>query len=241
MFYLTLDELPELTRALRWFQTEKSAVCVFRDSDHLPVGDSESVLPLQERVRQIATIHGIERKIEKIRLLANVRILGYVFNPVCFFFCYDENGEPVCCICEVTNTFGEKKAYVLKPTEGQTYRDRQKKFFYVSPFTELEQSFEFELHAPGDELMLHIDTLEGENDIVKSGIAGRRLPLSDANIARMLLRYPFATLQVIFFIHFHALLLWLKRVPYHRKEERPDLQTSTLTQRTANGASGRVK
>src|SRR6185503_1102105 len=87
---------------------------------------------------------GIEA--DRILLLTNLRVLGYVFNPVSFFYCY-QGGELVCIVAEVSNTFGERLAYLLSPENRDmgerrlSYRHDKK--LHVSPFFGLEQSYQW--------------------------------------------------------------------------------------------------
>lgn len=69
-----------------------------------------------------------------------------------------------------------------------------------------------------------MDDYRGEEKILVTSLTGRRTPLTTGNLARLTLKYPLITLKVITLIHWHALLLWLKKIPFFRKEDRPDLQ-----------------
>jgi DUF1365 family protein len=152
-------------------------------------------------------------------------VLGYIFNPVSFYFCADAAGAPLCAVVQVGNTFRELKPYLLPTVSADGgFRLVTPKHFYVSPFSELDVAFDFKLKVPGAHLEIHIDDRAGERRVLLSALTGRRVPLSTARLAWLTLKYPLITLQVIFLIHWHALLLWFKRLPWHRKSAHPDLQ-----------------
>ena len=98
-YLLDLDELPELDRRVRLFGWNRRSLVSLHDRDHLDV-------------RAYLAEHGIEA--DRILLLTNLRVLGYVFNPVSFFYCY-QGGELACIVAEVSNTFGERLPYLLSP------------------------------------------------------------------------------------------------------------------------------
>jgi DUF1365 family protein len=98
------------------------------------------------------------------------------------------------------------------------------KHFYVSPFSSLDLFFDFKLKMPGETLDIHIDDRQGEERVLLSALTGKRLPLTTLRLAWLTLQFPFITLKVIGLIHWHAFLLWTRRLPFHRKEDRPDLQ-----------------
>ncbi len=274
MACLDLDEIESLQSRLylfgkRWFSPYR-----FESQDHMPVSDSPfQTYELKGRVAEFARSKGMLEKIERILLVTNLRFLGYVFNPVSLFFCFAGDGRPLCCVVEVGNTFGEKKAYLVDNLTDGVFVDRQMKLFYVSPFTELTQDFIFRLSIPGDELNLKIDTVEGFESsldgefvesnlnklghhgelsdalqvrdesvnatlfergvlrIVSSTMTGKRRALTDRNLFMLMLRYPCAPLQVIALIHFHAFLLWMKRIPFRAKEEGLAYQTNVWNRR----------
>jgi DUF1365 family protein len=224
--YIDLDELDGLQNRLSFFSKSWFSPYTFISDDYLPNSDQSP--SLQERVRNFVGKAGVKEQIKSIRLLTNVRFCGYVFNPVSFFFCFDSEERAVCCLTEVGNTFGEKKGYVLLPSGGDRFRDRQEKLFYISPFTELNQDLVFNLAVPGGSVNLSIDTKRDEMTVVSSSLKGRRLSFTDANLLRLTLRYPMAPARVIALIHIHAFILWLKKTPYHRKEEHLEQQVAVL-------------
>jgi hypothetical protein len=98
------------------------------------------------------------------------------------------------------------------------------KNYYVSPFSELDLEFDFRFDAPGQRLRLAIDDYRGGERVLVSTVTGAREELTAANLARFSIRYPLITLKVIVLIHWEALRLWMKKIPFRRKEAEPELQ-----------------
>jgi DUF1365 family protein len=161
----------------------------------------------------------------RVTLVTLPRVFGYLFNPVSFYFCYDRTGAPVAALAEVTNTFREMKPYVLgpetrDPATPATFALRTPKHFYVSPFSDVDVAFDFTLRAPGEKLSIQIDDYVGAERTLTSTLAGPRRALTGPRLAWFTLKYPALTLRIIGLIHWHALLLWLKRVPWFAKSAR---------------------
>jgi DUF1365 family protein len=239
MFALDLDELDLLHRRLRLFSVNRANIFNFSERDFLPTnepvfnGSSESPgeqKPKIENLKSRITAHlagrGIDLAGGRILLVTLPRVFGYLFNPVSFYFCYDRAGRPVASLAEVTNTFKEMKPFVLGPgTEsGGTFSLRLPKYFYVSPFTDLDVAFDFKLRVPGEKLAVQIDDYDAGRCTLTSALTGTRQPLTDGRLAWFSLKYPLITLRIIALIHWHALRLYLKNVPWFAKAARPEAQ-----------------
>ena len=75
------------------------------------------------------------------------------FNPVSFYVVSDSSGEPLLMVAEVVNTFREMKLFLVDE-EGadQRWHRRVKKDFYVSPFSDSGDDFDFKLSLPRREV-----------------------------------------------------------------------------------------
>jgi DUF1365 family protein len=227
LFCLDLDEIPAVCRKIRGLSHNSFNLYTFRDRDHLTVTDGGSV---RKNLTAYLSQHGVDFPDDgKAILLTLPRVLGYIFNPVSFYFCFDAAGGPICALAQVGNTFGEMKPYLLaRPEAGGVFRLRTPKHFYVSPFSSLDLEFDFKLRTPGQELEIHIDDWQGEERVLLSSLTGTRVPLTTARLAWLTLKFPLVTVKVIFLIHLQALLLWLKRLPYHSKAANAHMQRDVL-------------
>ena len=112
MALLDLAELPSLDRRLRLFGWNRRAVTSFYDRDHIDI-------------HALLAQHGVDiGDGGSIQVLTNLRVLGYVFNPVSFWWCRRTDGSLACVVAEVNNTFGERHPYVLLPAAGVEIGER---------------------------------------------------------------------------------------------------------------------
>lgn len=229
MFALDLDEIDTLAERIPFFSRNRRNVYEFRDRDHLTLPGFEDAGVKANVIAWLAS-QGLEFPAGgRIVLITLPRVLGYVFNPVSFYYCFDAAGRPLCAIAEVGNTFGELKPYLITERGGgDVFRRQTTKHFYVSPFFDLDLTFDFRLRVLAQRLDIHIDDHEGANRVLLTSLTGRRAPITAARLAWLTLKYPLVTLKVIGLIHAHAVALWIKRVPWHRKADNVAQQRGIL-------------
>jgi len=226
MFYLDLDELDHAAGSLRLMSRNRFNVFNFRDDDHVKLSASS----VKENIVEFLRSKGIHEKVGKVFLLTNLRTFGHVFNPVSFYFCFDEQGKPLGAVPEVGNTFKELKLFMLGRetfTQG-SFRSKAEKYFYVSPFIDLDTTFDFDLRIPDRSLHIRIDDYKAGEKFFLSSLTGERKPLTDWNLLKYTFRIPLVTLKVLGLIHFQAVLLYLKKLPYHKKSKNPELQKEVM-------------
>lgn len=231
MFWLDLDEIDTVAKKYWLFSRNRFNMFNFCDADHLqlPIDNPDKTKNVKEQITGYLQSQNIKLNDPKIFLLTNLRTLGYQFNPVSFYFIY-ENEKPVCCVAEVGNTFGEMKLFLLnsETLHENRFLYRTKKYFYVSPFIEHDVDFDFQLSVPNDKLNLRIDDYRGEDRFFIATVTGNKKTISQLRLIWFAIRFPFITLKIISLIHWNALLLWLKKIPYHKKEANPNLQREVL-------------
>ena len=209
MAFVDLDELPALDRRLPFFGWNRRALTSFHDADHIDV-------------RATLAEHGVElRDRGRIQVLTNLRVLGYVFNPVSFWWCRHGDGSLACIVAEVNNTFGERHAYVLHPAAATEANGRvvfeSEKHLHVSPFMPMDQTYTWWFSEPGPKLSVRMDVHEPGSRDFHATLTARRVPLTARSLRGVLVRYPLMPATVTLRIHLQAARLWLKRVRVHPK------------------------
>ena len=195
----------------------------FHDVDH---GDGR--LPEQGGalawVTEMLAREGINDATGEIWLQTFPRVFGYTFKPVSFWYCHRSDGSLSAVIAEVHNTFGERHSYLLEaPKFGRT--EVASKVFHVSPFCEVKGHYQFRFMRTTlnghERLVARIDHFDDKGPLIQTSLSGTLMPATAKELRHALWQFPFFTLAVVVRIHWHALLLWFKRVPFFTKPEPP--------------------
>lgn len=221
---LDLDGLAELDRGLRLFAVDRPAPVSLRMRDH---GDPAEPSPRHWLARLLRP-HGIDPFAMPVAVLCQLRILGYVFDPLSVWFVGADPAAPEALVYEVHNTFGGRHAYVV-PLHGRpaaTPHGAEKRFF-VSPFAPLAGAYRFALRPPGERLSLAIRYAVDGEEVILASFSGNRHPFDDRTLARLLLARPHAALAVTAGIHIEAAKLWARGVPLFDRPPADPVTAST--------------
>ena len=186
MAYLDLDELPQLLggRLVR----RRPGLVRFRRADYL----GDPAMPLADSVRELVG------QARRIRVLTQLRTLGHCFNPVSFYYCFDDGENLEAVVAEVTNTpWGERHAYVL-----DARRSERDKAMRVSPFMGMDQRYKISLAPPGPTISVHIESSEADDKAFDATLNLRRRPFKPS----------LGALRTLPLIYGHAVVLRAKGV-----------------------------
>lgn len=228
---LDVDEIDRLDSDLRFFSRNRWNLIGFNDDD-MGAGGGHRV---GDHARKILRDAGLEMFANRIVLLCYPRLLGYVFNPLSVYYCHDANGRLGVLIYEVSNTFRERRSYMITVTPGGVSGgiiwQACDKELYVSPFTQANGRYGFHVTPPGDRIVVGVDFRATGNSkgghadrgqaVLKTHFRGERRELSDRTIVGLMLDYPLLTLKVVAAIHLEAANLWRKGVPLVQRHASP--------------------
>ena len=192
----------------------------FHDRDHGD-GRPDALAWLDELLRS----EGIADADGEVWLQTYPRVLGYVFKPVSFWYCERADGTLAAIVVEVNNTFGERHCYLLAGAGLGYGRDLQaRKVFHVSPFSHIVGGYRFRFlrSAASERCVVRIDHEDAEGALLQTSLSGRLQPLTPASARAAFFGVPLMSFGVIARIHWQALRVWAKRVPYVPKPAPPD-------------------
>lgn len=220
--YLLLDAEGDSGPSL--FSRNRRNLAALHDSDH-------GGAPGQGRgpawVRQVLAARGLPAP-QRLRLLAQPRLLGHVFNPVSFWLCEDDQGLRLF-LAEVTNTYGDRHTYLCHRADlapiGPSDRLVAQKIFHVSPFQAVAGDYVFQIDLAPDRLRILIDFTAGAEGLTAT-LAGPLVPLTNRGLLAALLRRPFGARRVLALIHWQALRLWLKGATFRPRPQPPGPEVS---------------
>ena len=210
---IDLDEINILDKSIGIFSHNKFNIFSFYDKDH---GDRDGG-NLKDWVISNLKKFQIKENITNIKLLCYPRILGYVFNPLSIFYCYEKD-KLVAIFYEVKNTFNEQHTYIFKIKNNEEIIQKCRKKFYVSPFMDMETFYNFKLLNPNDKLSVFIKQTDADGTILTATQTGDKKEFSFKQLAINFLKYPLMTIKIISSIHYEALLLWKKGAIYRKRE-----------------------
>ncbi|WP_308190408.1 DUF1365 domain-containing protein [Pseudonocardia sp. TRM90224] len=207
LWLVDLDALPSMPRLLRPFAR-------FQARDH--AGDPAGTI--RGNLDGWLATKGVELNGGRVLMLANARLLGYVFNPISVFWCYAPSGLLACVVAEVHNTYGERHRYLLHPDHAG--RAEVEKDLYVSPFLQVEGTYRMSVPLPGETLAISVALHQHGRVAFSASVTGDRRPATAGALARMLLRHPLMPHRTTALIRRHGIALWLRGLPVTPRQQK---------------------
>lgn len=194
----------------------------FHDADH---GDGRAdALAWMDELLAAEGVHDADGE---VWLQTYPRVLGYVFKPVSFWYAHRADGSLAAIVAEVNNTFGERHCYLLAGPELGYGRELQaRKAFHVSPFCSVAGDYRFRFLRSDERCVARVNHHDAAGPLLATSVQGRLEPFTRAGRNRAFFSMPLMTLGVMARIHWQALRLWLRRVPWFRKPAAPQALVS---------------
>lgn len=211
MVYLDLDELGTVFEGIPfWSDNGSRALAYFRRSDYLEPYD----IPLQQVVRNIIYDQAQVQHTGPIRMLTHLRILGFCFNPVTFYYCFDDTDSKLeFVIAEITNTpWNERHQYLVDMRESNSMSFA--KVFHVSPFLDMDMQYDWKFAMPADKILVNME-VEKQQRYLTANMSLTKKPINRSNMIKLLLRSGLVNYKVVWGIYWQAAKLYLKRVPFY--------------------------
>ena len=182
-------------------------------------------------IRNILADYNLTEADGEVSLLTLPRIFGYVFNPVSFWFCLDQQGGLRAVLSEVSNTFGEHHSYISfhadhRPIQSEDWL-RSEKLFHVSPFMNVKGYYQFRFTYRPDKVFACVNYFDEKGLMLTTSVGGVPAPLTTKSILHNFVSYPLITFKVIALIHWEAIRLLLKGIRYRPKPSPPLKNIST--------------
>jgi DUF1365 family protein len=193
------------------FSLNRFNLLSFYDRDH-GARDGSALEPWINGVLKSYQVEGVE----DIVLMCHPRVLGYVFNPVSFWFCLDKDQKIRAVLAEVNNTFGERHSYFVMHEDGQPIEKNDwlesNKIFYVSPFFEVKGTYRFRFVYGDKQIAAWINYEDEEGTLFTSSLIAKRKKMHISSVLWIFVMMPLVTLKTIALIHFEAARLRIKGV-----------------------------
>jgi len=189
----------------------------FHDADHGD-GRADCLAWLDERLQA----DGIHDAVGEVWLHTTPRLFGFAFKPVSFWYCHRLDGSLAAVVAEVNNTFGGRHCYLLAGAQLAFGREvTARKQFHVSPFNQVEGGYRFRFMRTGDvggvgqgRSVARIEYDDAQGLLLRTSVSGDLATLTPARLRAALWRMPLLALGVVVRIHWQALRLLIKRVPF---------------------------
>ena len=194
-FVLDLDELERLDKDVRFFGYNRGSVFSLYDSDHLGIGSGT----IKQKLNKWLVEFGHTDSYSRVEMITTLRVFKHTFNPVIFYYCFDDNEKVVYHIAEVHNTFGEGHLYILNHGDESKIGTEYlvPKEFHVSPFNKVEGDYNFHFSKLGEKMDVRINVSKNKKNFFYAKLSGYSREITKYRLIKLVMKYPIRTLLII--------------------------------------------
>lgn len=223
MCFLDIDELDDLFDCHPFWSVGERNLAWFNPADYLG-RDSDIRTAVSDQIKAQTG----EQFSGRICLLTHLTYFGYCFNPVSFYYCYDQQDQLQYILSEINNTpWDERHVYVSRVSEPADWlTDQFEKRFHVSPFLDMDFSYHWRFNKPDDRLIINMDNLKNGQAWFNAHLSLEARPVTRSNLSMALRKYPLMTFKVICAIYWQALKLKLKGATFYDHPKHQDVRTT---------------
>lgn len=226
-FYLDIDDIDSCLSISRLLGRKRYYPFSYQEENYFS-GKQENSGPtsLRGKIRQFIRQKTGTDFSGKIMLLTQLSVFGYCFNPVSFYYCFDNDKSLRYVLADINNTpWDERFCYCLSWQNNQkVQRFEFQKSFHVSPFNPMDMNYDWRLTSPSETLAIHMENFVASEKHFDATLALKRKPFNAQTVRNLAFQFPLMTLRITWGIYWNALLLWLKRTPFYNH---PDSTNST--------------
>lgn len=217
MFFLDIDNLHDIFKNIPIVSIDKFNLISFYRKNYFP---SKMNLSIRQEIENEIKRHGYNEIPKKIYILTHLAYLGFCYNPVTFYYCYDEDDKLIFFLSEVNNTpWNERYLYLHKINKEDHNMWSQDKQFHVSPFLPMNMKYEWKINNPNGQIRVYLACID-KKPIFRASLKLIKSNLNLISCLKVFILSPITTLFILFRIYWQALILFSKKIPFYQHPNR---------------------